>query len=76
MTERRRVTAPTDRAPRPADDDADRRLGEVVELVKTYAKQETLGPLKGAGRWLASAPPARVLLGLGLVHRAPRRCCA
>ena len=27
-------------------------LGEVFEFVKTYAKQETVGPLKGAGRWI------------------------
>ena len=28
-------------------------VGEVVEFVKTYARQETVGPLKGAGRWIA-----------------------
>ena len=33
-------------------------VGEVIDYVKTYAKQETVGPLKGAGRWIA--------LGLGL----------
>ena len=27
-------------------------VGDVVDLVKEYAKQETLGPLKGAGRGL------------------------
>jgi hypothetical protein len=41
-------------------------IGEVVEFVKTYARQETLGPLKGAGRWLALGTAAAVLLGLGL----------
>ena len=30
----------------------DASLGEVIDFVKTYAKQETVGPLKGAGRWL------------------------
>jgi len=35
-------------------------------MVKTYAKQETLGPLKGAGRWLAMGAAGATLLGLGL----------
>ncbi len=42
-------------------------IGDVVDLVKTYAKQETLGPLKGAGRWLGLGAAGAVLLGLGLV---------
>jgi hypothetical protein len=28
-------------------------FGEIVDLVKTYAKQETVGPLRSAGRYLA-----------------------
>lgn len=51
-------------APPPQDDDTS--IGAVVELVKTYAKQETLGPLKGAGRWLARGAAGAALLGLGL----------
>lgn len=39
----------------------------MVDLVKTYAAQETLGPLKGAGRWLALGAAGAMLLGLGLV---------
>jgi hypothetical protein len=42
-------------------------VGDVVDLVKEYARQETLGPLKGAGRWLALGAVGAVLLGLGLV---------
>jgi cytochrome c biogenesis protein CcdA len=42
-------------------------LGEVIEFVKTYAKQETLDPLKGAGRWLAFGTAAAFALGLGLM---------
>ncbi len=42
-------------------------VGEVVDLVKDYAKQETLGPLKGAGRWLALGAVGSLLLGLGLL---------
>jgi hypothetical protein len=41
-------------------------IGEVVEYITAYAKQETLGPLRGAGRWLAFGAAASVLLGLGL----------
>lgn len=39
----------------------------IVELVKTYVRQETLGPLKGAGRWMAYGAAGAFLLGLGLV---------
>jgi hypothetical protein len=40
---------------------------ELFEYVKTYARQETLGPLRGAGRWLAVGTAAAVVLGLGLM---------
>lgn len=39
----------------------------MVDLVKTYAQQETLGPLKGAGRWLAMGTAGAAVLGIGLV---------
>ena len=42
-------------------------VGDVVDLVRDYAKQETLGPLKGAGRWLALGAAGSLFLGLGLV---------
>ena len=42
-------------------------LGEVIEFVKTYARQETVGPLKGAGRWLAFGVAGALLLGIGLM---------
>ncbi len=51
--------------PPPKQDDAS--LGEVIEFVKTYAKQETLGPLKGAGSWLAHGVAGAFALGFGLV---------
>ena len=41
-------------------------VGEVVEFVKTYAKQETVGPLTGAGRWIAYGAAAAIMLGIGL----------
>ena len=45
----------------------DASLGEVIEYVKAYAKQETVGPLKGAGRWLGYGAGGAFALGLGLV---------
>jgi hypothetical protein len=45
----------------------DASIGEVVDYVKAYAKQETLGPLKGAGSWLGYGFGAALALGLGLV---------
>jgi hypothetical protein len=42
-------------------------VGEVIDLVRDYAKQETLGPLKGAGRWLLLGTVGSILLGLGLL---------
>ncbi len=41
-------------------------LGEVVEYVKAYAQQETVGPLKGIGRWIGLGAAGAVALGLGL----------
>ena len=40
-------------------------LGEIFDLVKAYARQETLDPLKGAGRWLGLGLAGSVLLVLG-----------
>ncbi len=41
-------------------------IGEIIGLVKTYARQETIGPLKGAGRWLAFGTAGALALGFGL----------
>jgi hypothetical protein len=41
------------------------QLGEAINLVKEYARQETLGPLRGAGRWIAFGAIGSVLLGTG-----------
>ena len=43
------------------------QIGTVVNLVKEYAKQETVGPLKGAGRWLAFGAAGAFLFGLGII---------
>lgn len=42
--------------------------GELIELVKGYAIQETIGPIKGAGRWLGFGAAGAFLLGLGMVY--------
>lgn len=42
-------------------------VGDIVDYVKAYAKQETLGPLKGAGSWLGYGVAAALLLSLGIV---------
>jgi hypothetical protein len=41
-------------------------ISGVVDLVKTYAKQETVDPLKNAGRFLGFGALGAVLLGIGL----------
>ena len=45
----------------------DASLGEVIDSVKGYAKQEIVGPLQGAGRWLAFGAAAAFCMGLGLM---------
>jgi cytochrome c biogenesis protein CcdA len=45
----------------------DRSLGDVIDFVKSYAKQETVDPLKGAGRWLGYGAAAAFAMGLGLM---------
>lgn len=59
-------TSPDDRA-RPTSGGDDASVGEVIDLVKAYAVQETLGPLKGAGRWLGFGVAGAVCLSAGLV---------
>jgi hypothetical protein len=41
------------------------QIGDVIELVKAYVQQETIGPLRGAGRWLAYGVAGAILLGFG-----------
>lgn len=46
-----------------------RRLGvaETVDLVSAYVRQELLGPLRGAGRWVSMGLVGSVILMVGLV---------
>ncbi len=39
---------------------------ELADFLKSYAKQETLEPLRGAGRWIAFGAAGALSLGLGL----------
>ena len=39
------------------------QIGDVIELVKDYARQETIGPLRGAGRWLGYGVAGAIMLG-------------
>ena len=41
------------------------QAAQMVQLVKDYARQETLGPLKGAGRWIGLGLVGSLLIGIG-----------
>jgi predicted cobalt transporter CbtA len=41
--------------------------GELYDLVRAYAKQETLEPIKGLGRFAAYGVVGSVLVGIGVV---------
>ncbi len=42
-------------------------VSELVDLTKAYAKQETVDPLKGLGRYLAYGLAGSLLLGIGVI---------
>ena len=42
-------------------------VAEVVDLVKAYVRQELLGPLQGAGRWVSMGLAGSVALVAGVV---------
>jgi hypothetical protein len=46
---------------------ASRPVDDVLSLTKAYVKQETLGPLKGAGRWIAFGVAGALSVGVGVV---------
>lgn len=43
------------------------QIGQIVDVVKDYVRQETLGPIKGAGRWLGRGVAGAFLIGTGCV---------
>ena len=57
----------SDPSPRPSTRRESASVGEVVEYVRDYAIQETVGPLKGAGRWIGFGAGGAALLGLGIM---------
>ena len=40
---------------------------ELLDLVRTYVKQETVEPLKGLGRYIGYGVPGALAMGFGLV---------
>jgi hypothetical protein len=42
-------------------------IGEIVDLVKAYAKQETVDPLRNVGRYLGFGVAGGFLLALGFI---------
>ncbi|HEX9258281.1 MAG TPA: hypothetical protein VF855_02010 [Acidimicrobiales bacterium] len=42
-------------------------VSDAFELVKGYVKQETIEPIKGAGRFIGLGVAGALLLGIGLV---------
>lgn len=58
-----------DQTPKPVTA-AQPEIGEVIDLVKTYVRQETVGPLKGLGRKIGVGIAGALLLGLGLFFLA------
>lgn len=46
------------------------QIPETVQLLKDYVRQETLGPLKGAGRWIGLGVAGALLIGVGTAFLA------
>ena len=61
------VSEPT-RAPR--KDDPTGQIGQTVQLLKEYAIQETLAPLKNVWRWIGFGLAGALLLGIGTAFLA------
>lgn len=63
MATRSDEVSPTAQLAKP---DQDLSIGGIVDLVRDYAKQETIGPLKGAGRFLGFGAAGALMLAVGL----------
>jgi hypothetical protein len=61
------VTATREEVPTLPRRDEPTTIAGTVDLVKAYARQETIGPLKGAGRWIGMGLAGAVTLAIGLV---------
>ena len=62
MLRTRAVSDPASRTSTSANE-----IAETIDLLKAYVRQETIGPLRGAGRWLGLGIAGAMALGLGLV---------
>jgi predicted cobalt transporter CbtA len=56
-----------DRSAKASDKSMPTLAGELYDLVRAYAKQETLEPIKGLGRYAAFGVVGSVLLGIGVI---------
>lgn len=56
------MSTPADRSMSPTE-----RVGDLVDSVRAYAVQETVGPARGAARWLAFGSLGALFTGLGIV---------
>ncbi len=45
-------------------------ISETIQMVKDYARQETIDPLKTAGRWIAFGLIGAICIGLGTAFLA------
>jgi hypothetical protein len=57
----------SDESPRSTSRRETASVTDVIEVVRDYALQETVEPLKGAGRWIGLGAAAAASLGLGIM---------
>jgi hypothetical protein len=70
VVQHRVVAEPTNDLRAPTSQNGIGQISDTVQLVKEYARQETLGPLRGAGRWLAAGAAGAILIGVGVAFLA------
>ncbi len=58
-------TATAPRPPRERKKSQSEQIAETVQLVKDYARQETLDPVKTAGKWIGFGLIGAMLIGFG-----------
>jgi uncharacterized membrane protein len=54
------------RPPAPRRPSETTTVTDAIELIKEYARQETIGPLRGAGRWVAYGVVGALLLAISV----------
>ena len=50
--------------------EAEGPIGQTIQLVKDYARQEIQGPLKGAGRWIGLGVAGAMCIGIATAFLA------